>query len=58
MNELNRLLKLMNWSQANLARDIEVSANTVNTWANDKHKTPVVVLKYLRQKIDVKKAIE
>ena len=57
MNTLNELLKCLKWSQSDLSRDIDVSVNTVSTWATGKHKTPVVVLKYLKQKVDIKKAV-
>ena len=47
MDELERYMNILGWSQAELSRRIGVSKTTVCSWNNERHEVPRVVLLYL-----------
>jgi transcriptional regulator with XRE-family HTH domain len=52
--KLKDKLKVLDWSQAELARRIEVEGSTITRWINDKYPAPKCVYLYLDALIEIK----
>lgn len=52
--ELKQVLRDLGWSQARLAREVEVHANTVGSWILGRARIPGAVKRYVELRLELK----